>query len=45
MQEYTGKKAELQKHNAYSAFTELENKVGQNEKLINNMKNYIASRS
>jgi len=39
------KKGDLQKHESYLMFTELETKVATNEKLINNMKAYIASKS
>lgn len=43
--DFKAKRSVLQQHSAYNGFSELETKVSQNEKLINNMKNYIASRS
>lgn len=42
--EFKAKKKALQNHTTYSSFAGLESKIGQNEQLINNVKNFVASR-
>ena len=42
--EFKQKKKALQNHKTYSSFAANESKIGQNEQLINNMKNFVASR-
>merc|ERR1719362_1781659 len=43
-QELNLKKQKLGQHDMYQEYTELEHKIDQNEQLINNIKNFIASK-
>lgn len=42
--ELNSKRQKLNQHDMYSEYTELEHKIDQNEQLINNIKNFIASK-